>query len=43
MRVAAWNVNNIGKRLPILLTWLDATKPDAVALQELKCSDAEIP
>ena len=43
MRVATWNVNNIRKRLPILLAWLDATRPDAVALQELKCSDAEFP
>lgn len=43
MRVATWNVNNITKRLPTLLAWLDATKPDAVALQELKCTDAQFP
>lgn len=43
MRIATWNINNVNKRLPILLAWLDATKPDAVALQELKCSDVEFP
>lgn len=43
MRVATWNINDVRKRLPILLAWLDATKPDAVALQELKCSDSEFP
>jgi exodeoxyribonuclease-3 len=32
MRVATWNINDINKRLPILLAWLDAKRPDAVAL-----------
>jgi exodeoxyribonuclease III len=43
MRIATWNINNIGKRLPILLAWLEATQPDIVALQELKVIDAEFP
>ena len=43
MRVATWNVNNVRKRLPQLLTWLDATKPDVVALQELKTETAAFP
>jgi exodeoxyribonuclease-3 len=43
MRVATWNVNNIAKRLPLLLAWLDATRPDVVALQELKCVDSQFP
>jgi len=43
MRVATWNVNDINKRLPILLAWLDATRPDAVALQELKTSESGFP
>lgn len=43
MRVATWNVNNVRKRLPQLLAWLDVTKPDAVALQELKSPAAEFP
>jgi len=43
MRVATWNINDINKRLPILLAWLDATRPDAVALQELKTPESEFP
>ena len=43
MRVATWNINNIAKRLPQLLSWLDVTKPDAVALQELKVTDEKFP
>lgn len=43
MRIATWNVNNVQKRLPLLLTWLEATKPDIVALQELKCTEAAFP
>src|SRR6201996_9784252 len=43
MRLATWNVNNVRKRLPQLLAWLDATKPDVVALQELKTETAAFP
>lgn len=43
LRVATFNINNINKRLPNLLAWLDATKPDIVALQELKAKDAAFP
>lgn len=43
MRIATWNVNNIRKRLPLLLAWLDATEPDIVALQETKCTHAQFP
>jgi exodeoxyribonuclease III len=43
MRIATWNINNIAKRLPHLLSWLDVTKPDAVALQELKVTDEQFP
>lgn len=43
MRIATWNVNNVRHRLPLLLAWLDATKPDIVALQELKTTTAEFP
>lgn len=43
MRVATWNINGVNKRLALLLAWLEATRPDIVALQELKCSDAEFP
>jgi exodeoxyribonuclease-3 len=43
MKVATFNINNIDRRLPNLLRWLRAAKPDAVALQELKAADAEFP
>jgi exodeoxyribonuclease III len=36
MRVATWNVNNVVRRLDLLLDWLARTQPDVVALQELK-------
>jgi len=43
MRIATWNINNITQRLPLLLAWLDATRPDVVALQELKVVAADFP
>jgi exodeoxyribonuclease-3 len=43
LKVATFNVNDINKRLPNLLAWLEATQPDLVALQELKARDADFP
>src|SRR5689334_24205327 len=43
MKVATFNINNVNKRLPNLLRWLRAAKPDVVGLQELKAPDAEFP
>ena len=43
MRLAAWNVNSIKVRLPQLLDWLAAAKPDVVCLQELKTEDTKFP
>ena len=43
MRIASWNVNDLRKRLPLLLAWLEATGPDIVALQELKITEGEFP
>ncbi|HEY9239286.1 MAG TPA: endonuclease/exonuclease/phosphatase family protein, partial [Burkholderiaceae bacterium] len=43
MRIATWNVNNVVTRLPLLLAWLETTKPDVVALQELKATTARFP
>jgi exodeoxyribonuclease-3 len=43
MKIATFNINNIKRRLPNLLAWLHAAKPDIVCLQELKCTDAELP
>ncbi len=43
MKIATFNINNIKRRLPSLLDWLDAAKPDVACLQELKATDEEFP
>ncbi|MEI6362848.1 MAG: exodeoxyribonuclease III [Actinomycetes bacterium] len=43
MRIATWNVNSIGARLPRVLEWLESAQPDVVALQELKCTSDDFP
>jgi exodeoxyribonuclease-3 len=43
MRIATFNVNGIGARLPALLQWLDETRPDVVCLQELKAPQDKFP
>jgi exodeoxyribonuclease-3 len=43
MRIATYNVNGINGRLPVLLRWLEETRPDVVCLQELKAPDEKFP
>src|ERR1700712_5635875 len=43
MKIASYNVNGVNGRLPVLLRWLDETKPDVVCLQELKAPDENFP
>ncbi|MGC2082067.1 MAG: exodeoxyribonuclease III [Bradyrhizobium sp.] len=43
MKIATFNINNVRRRLPNLLRWLRAAKPDVVCLQELKCTQDEFP
>ena len=43
MIVAIWNVNGIRARWGRFTEWLAERKPDAVALQELKVAEAELP
>jgi exodeoxyribonuclease-3 len=43
VRIATWNVNSIGARLPRLLAWLEDCAPDVAALQETKCADSAFP
>jgi exodeoxyribonuclease-3 len=43
MKIATYNINGVNGRLPQLLTWLHATAPDVVCLQELKTADATFP
>ena len=42
-KLATFNVNGIGTRLPHLLAWLAREEPDVVALQELKAPDGSFP
>lgn len=43
MKIASWNVNSLRVRLPHVLQWLDNVRPDVLALQEIKMTDAEFP
>jgi exodeoxyribonuclease-3 len=43
LKLATFNINNIAKRLPVLLEWLTEASPDIVALQEIKVADAAFP
>jgi exodeoxyribonuclease III len=43
MRIATWNVNSIKQRIDNTVAWLNATQPDLVCLQEIKCVDEAFP
>ena len=43
MRIATYNVNGVNGRLPVLLKWLNETKPDIACLQELKAPNEKFP
>jgi exodeoxyribonuclease III len=43
VRIATFNINNINRRLPNLLPSLNASAPDVVCLQELKCAHGDFP
>jgi exodeoxyribonuclease-3 len=43
MKIATFNINNVNRRLPNLLRWLESARPDVVCLQELKAADAAFP
>ncbi len=43
LKLATFNINNVNKRLPNLLAWLAAARPDVVCLQELKAEDDAFP
>jgi exodeoxyribonuclease-3 len=43
MKLATYNVNGVNGRLPVLLRWLDESKPDVVCLQELKAPQEKFP
>jgi len=43
MKLATWNVNSIRVRLPHVLDWLQARRPDVLCLQETKVEDHAFP
>ncbi|MFC9996301.1 exodeoxyribonuclease III [Nocardia sp. NPDC127526] len=43
MRLATWNVNSIRSRLDRVISWLDRSDIDVLAMQETKCKDEQFP
>ncbi len=43
VKLATWNVNSVIARLPLVLQWLAAARPDVLCLQETKCIDERFP
>ncbi|EYB68992.1 Exodeoxyribonuclease III [Deinococcus phoenicis] len=43
LKLATWNVNSLNVRLPQVLAWLEAQRPDLLALQETKLEDHRFP
>ncbi len=43
MKLAPWNVNSLTVRLPQVLEWLQANRPDVLVLQETKLTDDKFP
>lgn len=43
LKIATFNINNVNRRLPALLDWLAASRPDVVCLQELKSTQQAFP
>ncbi len=43
MKIATFNINGVKARLPALLDWLQAARPDVAVLQEIKSEDAGFP
>jgi exodeoxyribonuclease III len=43
MKLATWNVNSLGARLPLVLEWMEANVPDILCMQETKLADDAFP
>ncbi len=43
MRLATWNVNSLGARMPRVIEWLQANQPDVLCMQETKLADEKFP
>ncbi|WP_461024845.1 exodeoxyribonuclease III [Thalassiella azotivora] len=43
MRLATWNVNSVRARIDRVISWIERSDVDVVALQETKCKDEQFP
>jgi exodeoxyribonuclease-3 len=43
VKIATYNVNGVNARLPVLLRWLEESRPDVACLQELKAPQEKFP
>ncbi len=43
MRLATWNVNSLGARMPRVTEWLQSNQPDVLCMQETKLADDKYP
>jgi exodeoxyribonuclease-3 len=43
VKIATFNINNINKRIDVLLPWLKKARPSVACLQELKCEQDAFP
>jgi exodeoxyribonuclease III len=43
MRIATWNINGVRARIETMSAWLEASRPEIVCLQEIKCADEVFP
>jgi len=43
VKLATWNVNSLGARLPLVLEWMEANAPDILCMQETKLADDAFP
>ncbi|GGF94594.1 putative exodeoxyribonuclease III protein XthA [Rhodococcoides trifolii] len=43
MRIATWNVNSVRSRVDRIVSWLDRSDVDVLAIQETKCKDSQFP
>jgi exodeoxyribonuclease III len=43
VRLATWNVNSLGARLPRVTAWIEEHQPDVLCMQETKLADDKFP
>jgi exodeoxyribonuclease-3 len=43
LRIATWNVNSLKARIARVEEWLAYAQPDILCMQEIKCSDDQVP